>query len=374
MLEPSEADFPSGRFLRLPSAGPADSVPSLFPVNTRLLPLLALGLGLLVPARAATADVKLTPMKDRVRVEIDGQLFTEYVFGDGASRPYCYPVNAPDGTGLTRDFPQKDTPGEDHDHPWHRSIWFAHSFVNGVDFWNEAGGDVGKSPSAKGRTEHESFIETSSGKVGVIKEKVRWVAPGGKLICTDERTLRFHSVAEGRFIDFEITLQAPANEPLVMGDNKDGTMATRLAQWMTMPHSVNTAEKDANGKAIKKEVGGTGHIITATGERDAAAWGKRADWCDYHATRDGKTYGVAIFDHPKNIQHPTWWMARDYGLFGANPFGWHDYEPKTTKERAGEQTIPAGGTLTLRYRLFFHTGDEKAANVAAHYADYSAGK
>src|SRR5689334_14751849 len=112
-------------------------------------------------ARAADsgANVKLTKLADRVRVEIGGQLFTEYVFGDGASRPYCYPVLAPDGTGLTRDFPQKETPGEERDHPWHRSIWFAHSMVNGVDFWNEGKGDVGRSPAEKGRTVNEGNIE-----------------------------------------------------------------------------------------------------------------------------------------------------------------------------------------------------------------------
>ena len=44
--------------------------------------------------------MKLTKLEDRVRVEIGGQLFTEYIYADGASRPYCYPILAPDGTPL----------------------------------------------------------------------------------------------------------------------------------------------------------------------------------------------------------------------------------------------------------------------------------
>ena len=329
----------------------------------RLLPLVLL---LCVGASGATPPVpavKLTPLADRVRIEIDGQLFTEYVFGDGASRPYCYPILASDGTSLTRDFPMKETPGEDHDHPWHRSMWFAHSSVNGVDFWNEGGGDAGKSPKDKGKSIHESLVETTSGRTGVLHTTNRWVAPDGRLICTDDRTLRFSAATEGRFIDFEITLHALPGEPLLMGDNKDGTMAIRLAQWMTMPH-----------KYQKQDLPGVGHIVTSTGERDGAAWGKRADWCDYYAPRDGRTYGVAIFDHPQNLRHPTWWMARDYGLFGANPFGQHDYEDLKDQPHIGDYTIPAGGSLTLRYRFYFHLGDEKAADVAAHYADYAAGK
>ncbi len=327
-------------------------------------------LALSLRAAETAPAVKLTPLADRVRVEIGGQFFTDYVFGEGASRPYCYPILASDGMPLTRNFPMKEVAGEDTDHPWHRSFFFAHSIVNGVDFWNEGAGDAGRSPKDKGKTVHDAVIETTSGAVGTLHTRNRWVAPSGKLIATDDRTLRFQAVAEGRFIDFEITIHATADEPLLMGDNKDGTMATRLAQWMTMPHLVNA--KDAEGKTIKKETGGTGHIVSAKGDKDAAVWGTRADWCDYHAEHAGQTYGVAIFDHPQNLRHPTWWMARDYGLFGANPFGWHDYEKEFKDQpHKGDHTIPAGGSLTLRYRVFFHLGDEQAAHVAAHYADYA---
>jgi len=332
----------------------------------RLLPLV-----LMISSAACLASgvdpataVKLVPLADRVRVEVGGQLFTEYVHGDGATRPYCYPILAADGTPLTRDFPMKaDTPGEDHDHPWHRSLMFAHSMVGGVDFWNEGGGDAGKSPKNKGRTVQETVVEATSGSVGVLRTRDRWVAPDGKLVCTDERTICFHASPAGRFIDYEVTLHALPDEPLLLGDNKDGTMAIRLAQWMTMPH-----------KYEKRDLPGNGHIVASTGQRDAAVWGKRADWCDYHAPRDGKTYGVAIFDHPQNLRHPTWWMARDYGLFGANPFGQHDYEDLKDQPHIGDYTIPAGGSLTLRYRFYFHLGDETTAQVAQHYADYAAGK
>jgi len=334
-------------------------------VRPRLLTLLTLAPVALLGASLRAADnVKLTKLADRVRVEIGGALFTEYIHGDGASRAYCYPILAPDGTGLTRDFPMKKDTGDDTDHPWHRSFWFAHSMTGGIDFWNEGSGDVGRSPKDKGHTVVDGAIEATSGAVGVIKTRDKFLAPDGKLICTDERTVKFHADAGGRYIDFEITLHALPDQPLLMGDNKDGTMATRVAQWMTMPHKVKGVE-----------VGGKGHIVTATGFRDGEAWGKRANWCDYNAVKDGKTYGIAIFDHPQNLRHPTWWMARDYGLFGANPFGWHDYEKEFAKEpHKGDYTIPAGGSLTLRYRFYYHLGDEKSAQLEARYADYAAGK
>jgi hypothetical protein len=306
------------------------------------------------------SEVKLTPLADRVRVEIGGRLFTEYIF-KGAKRPYCYPVLAADGTSVVRDFPMKQTAGEDTDHPHHRSLWFAHSNVNGIDFWNE--GTAG-TRFPKGSIEHDALLETKSGESGVIRSRNRWLSPENKLICTDERTIRFSGNTEARWIDFEVTLHAPSDTPVVMGDNKDGTMAIRLAQWMTMPHKIG-----------QTNVPGIGHIATAAGKRDAAAWGTKADWCDYFAEYNGKTYGVAIFDHPQNLRHPTWWMARDYGLFGANPFGQHDFEPEAKHPAdKGNYTIPAGGSLTLRYRFYFHFGDEKAAGISGRYAEYIAGK
>src|SRR5215207_7681395 len=103
---------------------------------TSLLIISAVALAGTGSAGAADSSVKLTRLDDRVRVEIDGHLFTEY-FIKGASRPYCYPVLAVDGTSLVRDFPMKETPGEDRDHPHHRALMFAHSNVNEIDFWNE---------------------------------------------------------------------------------------------------------------------------------------------------------------------------------------------------------------------------------------------
>ena len=331
--------------------------------QTRLPALLLLVTMLAVGGFASPPAVKLTRLADRVRVKIDGQLFTEYVYGDGASRPYCYPILAADGTSLSRDFPMKETAGEETDHPWHRPVTFTHSMVNGVDFWNEGTGDVGRSPKDKGRSGHEALVATVDGPVGVLTTRNRWTAPDGRLICTDERTLRFASAPAGRTIDFEITVHALPGEPLVFGDNKDGTMGYRVPLWMTLPHKYQNLP-----------VPGTGHLLTSTGARDADAWGKRADWCDYFAPHKGKTYGVAIFDHPQNLRHPTWWMARDYGLFAANPFGRHDYENLKDQPHIGDYTVPAGGSLTMRYRFYFHEGDPEAAQVATRYAEYTAGK
>jgi hypothetical protein len=254
-----------------------------------------------------------------------------------------------------------ETPDEDRDHPHHRALMFAHGDANKIDFGNEgtAGGNL-----PRGSTVHDGLVETSSGDAGVLRTKNRWVAPDGTLIATDETTIRFRGTASTRTIDYEVTIQALPDKPLVMGDSKEGTMAIRVAQWMTLPH-----------KYEGKDLPGVGHFLNAKGDRDGAAWGKRAEWCDYYAPKGDRTYGIALFDHPQNLRHPAWWHARDYGLFAVNPFGQSNFEvEKKLPPGTGDYTIAKGGNLTLRYRFFFHLGDPVAAKVAERFAEYAAGR
>src|SRR2546429_6262964 len=114
--------------------------------------------GLLCPARAADSKdgVKITRFDDRLRIEINGELFSEYHFKD-VSRPFLYPVIGPDGLPMTRDWPMKEASNEEHDHKHHRSLWFEHGEMTRVDFWSEG-------PKA-GRTAQEAFHALQSGRV-----------------------------------------------------------------------------------------------------------------------------------------------------------------------------------------------------------------
>ena len=81
------------------------------------------------------ADVKLTKLEDRIRIEIDGKLFTELHHKDWGS-PYLHPLIGPNGKTVTRNYPMKEgVPHEQQDHPHHRSFRFSHSDVNGFNFW-----------------------------------------------------------------------------------------------------------------------------------------------------------------------------------------------------------------------------------------------
>jgi len=334
-------------------------------MKLRALSALALA-SLLAPSfalhAAAAPAVKLTRADDRVRVEIDGQLFTEYIF-KGAQKPYLYPVLAADGTPLTRNYPMKaDVPGEVKDHPHHRSLWFTHGDVNGLDFWAETNG------AKQGRIVSTGVEQSVQNGVGVIRARNEWVGPDGKVQLTDETTIRLRGAAEGRYLDYEVTLKAPADKPVVFGDTKEGSMAIRLPLWMTPPHSYSDGAK----KRVKHE--GLGTIINDAGVKNTPTWGKKSAWVDYYAPKDGKVYGVAMFDHPSNPRFPTWWHVRDYALFAANPFGKHDFENLKGEPKAGDLTIPAGGKVTFRWRFLFHEGDEKTAKIAERAKEFAAGK
>jgi len=123
-------------------------------------------------------------------------------------------------------------------------------------------------------------------------------------------------------------------------------MAIRLPLWMTPPHTYS-----ANKQRVKHA--GTGTIINAEGVKNTAAWGKRSTWVDYHGPKDGKVYGVAIFDHPSNPRHPTWWHVRDYALFAANPFGKHDFREPQGPAQGGRNDHPGrrNGDLPLEVLL-----------------------
>jgi len=295
---------------------------------------------------AASPAVQIFQKNDQLEVNIGGRLFTEYTYKNVA-RPYFYPLLGPNELPMTRRWPVEDGEGEEHDHPHHRGLWYAHSNVDGFDFWTE-----GKHCQIA----HEKFLKIQSGQnFGVIQSKNNWMTPEGKIVCSDVRTIRFYNrPGSERLFDFDITIHAPDNKAVTFGDDKDGAMAVRVAESMRVNHKTKPGE---------------GHIVLSTGVRDKETWGQRADWCDYYGPVQGQTVGIAIFDHPQNPRHPTWWHVRDYGLFAANPFGVHDFEKKP--KGTGDFTIAAGQSATFRYRFYMHAGDEQQARVAEHYEQYA---
>ncbi|MEX2114366.1 MAG: PmoA family protein [Pirellulales bacterium] len=295
----------------------------------------------LVFLRAASAEITVEESPLGVAVSIDGQPFTSYLI-KSKSKPVLWPIIGPTGKRVTRNWPMEtDVPGEtDRDHPHQRSLWFTHGDVNGIDFWSEG----------KGRIEHREFVKVSGGPEAVIVTKNDWLSPdGSRRICQDQRTMRFGGDKDRRWIDFEVAITA-SDGPVVFGDTKEGSFGVRTASSMRVDAKQG------------------GRIVNSEGQENQAAWGKPAAWVDYQGPVDGEQQGIAILNHPSSFRFPTHWHVRTYGLFAANPFGLNDF---TAGAEKGEATLPEGETLTLRYRVLLHTGDEKSAGIAQAFADYA---
>lgn len=274
-------------------------------------------------------------------VRVDGQLFTEYIPKSGP-KPVLWPLIGPSGKAMTRTYPIKEEKieGEKQDHIHHRSFWFTHGKVNGVNFWGET-------------DPHGEIVQKSIAvdpKKSTIVTTNDWLAPDGKKVCEDERTLSFGANGNERWIDFDIVVKA-TNGDLVFGDDKEGVFGVRVAGTMDVTAKLG------------------GKIVNSEGQVDDAAWGKPAKWVDYHGPVGGETVGLAILNHPSSFRYPTRWHVRTYGLFTANPFGLSFFEPAAKQD--GSHTIESGQTMQLRYRVILHTGDEKQGQIAEAFEKYS---
>ncbi|MFN3168098.1 MAG: DUF6807 family protein [Phycisphaeraceae bacterium] len=262
-----------------------------------------------------------------------------------SSKPFLYPIIGPTGASMTRHYPmRRDVAGEASDHPHHTSLWFAHGKVNGLDFWHGKNNEY--------VSHNESSVQTNPNPRPIIVSRDSWSSLDDGTVAEASTEYAFEVLDDGsRVIDYSTSIKpAKGIEQLVFGDTKEGTMAIRLHPALRLKGKV-----------------ATGHCINSEGHKDNDAWGKRAKWVAYWGVIDGKTCGVAVFDHPTNLRHPTWWHARDYGLVAANPFGISDFERGKHKRGAGDYTLRQGETLDLRYRFVFFAGTAEEAEIAQKY-------
>ncbi|MGE4620350.1 MAG: PmoA family protein [Planctomycetota bacterium] len=259
-------------------------------------------------------------------------------------RPCLFPLYSPAGSMVLRRWPMEQAiEGESKDHPHHAGAWIAHGSVAGHDFWH--GKETRQVPS-----DWDSILLDDE-QILVVSGKLSWVADGQKIL-EETRTYDFR-VEEDRYSIEIWSLWKPAGDkPVKIGDTKEGTFALRLAPTLRLDGPV------AAGKSFN-----------ADGATAASVWGKRSRWVAYSGPIDGQEVTVAILDHPENLSHPTWWHARTYGLFAANPFGQHDFE--RTAAGSGDIEITPGDNLFFRHQLLVFDGAVTAQRIEKEWANFS---
>ncbi len=301
------------------------------------------------PGTAAEAEktaVAIAPGEGKFVVTADGQPFAEVDYTTYA-KPIIYPIYGPGQIPMTRNHPMRPgVAGEATDHPHHKSLWFAHGDVNGVSYWDERGKiitDKAEQIDAQTVRLHDRLLDPKSTE--------------GEAVCRETVEIHFGATPQARWIDWDVTLHAD-QVPVKLGDTKEGTMALRVHPNLQLENDEKHGVTTANGRAINSE-GITGGDV----------WGKRARWVDYWGEIEGHKVGIAFLDHPSNFRHPTYWHARTYGLFAANPFGLTSF---VGPDQDGSHTIPAGESLRFRYRIVFHSGSAEEANVEQWFKEYAA--
>jgi len=332
--------------------------------------LLLVAVQLLLPAQNVSFVDKST--ENKIEVLIDGKLITAYTWPSNVYKPVLYPIFTASGTEITRGFPLKPRAGERNDHIHQVGMWLNYGNVNGFDFWGN--GHTGQKSENGGVIQHTEITNLKGGKgSGTLAVKAVWLDPSGKALMQETTEFHFIPAKDGYMIDRITSLTATGGD-ISMPDTKEGMFAIRMARQLELPSAdkallLDETLKPGTEKASEnRDV--TGNYLSSEGVTGDAVWSTRARWMQLAGVIGNEKISVVICDHPSNPGYPTYWHARGYGLFSANPFGVKDF---TGGKQVMNFSIPSGQTITLRYRVIVGSGNipqpETINNLADDFAD-----
>jgi hypothetical protein len=285
------------------------------------------------------ARCQVVPQADhQASFTIDGVERLRWHFGPNYPRPFFYALVGPSGAVLTR----MGHPGApDHDH--HRSIWFAHEKVLGINFWSDG---------TPARVRQKQWLAYQDGDdEAIMAVSLGWYdGHDPKELLTQELIAAARPLEGGEtLVELQSTF-TPAAESLELGQTNFGFLAVRVA------------------KSISKHFGG-GELRDSEGRTgEGKIFGNPARWVDYSgpvrvqgsgfgvqeraATAKETVEGITYFDHASNSGHPARWHVRDDGWMGAS------------FNRTSSFVIRRDQPLVLRYLLHAHSGTVNAGRAA----------
>jgi len=310
-------------------------------------------LSLLFPVFGFSQKFKIVekPSEKKIDVLYGKKLITSYIYFDSLYKTAYYPISTLSGTHITREYPYVKKVGERTDHPHHVGLFFAHESVNGHDFWN-----MSTAIPLQKRINYGTEVPVSAKKIkNGITSTATWRANDGEKLLTEETRMLFSASKNDLIIDRTTVLTALINVTFI--DKKDALMGLRLARELELPVTgkdrfvlENGNESEPLENDISKVTGDYTNSESVIGQD---VWGKKANWVCLDGKINGKDISVAIIDHPRNIDYPSYWHARGYGLFAVNPLG---KEVFTEGKANLNLEIPAGQKVEFRYRIVIREG------------------
>jgi hypothetical protein len=272
------------------------------------------------------------------------QVVWQFNHGTNTTKPCFHPVALPGGPVLTWDRPQ--------DHPWHRALWFSWKFINGINYWEEDA----KTGLPAGLTEWTApKIEAKPDFSGRIVLDLSYRPAAGKPVLTEHRI---------------VEISAPDSQGIY---RQDWTM-TFTAQGQDVKLDRTPLPDEPDGKPYGGYAGlsvrfvkdfGSIRAVTTQGAiefKESRFRGKSAA-LDYSGVIENREAGIAILDHPKNLNAPSPWYAIHEPVM-------HYFSPAVLCYQP--HILKAGQSVTLRYRVLVHPGYWDATRLqqeCKRYAD-----
>ena len=307
----------------------------------------------------------------RVDVMVDGRLFTAYRWPEQVYKPVLYPLISAGGNTVTRGFPLEPREGERQDHRHQVGNWLNFGNVNGLDFWGN--GHSGERSANGGEIRHQRIeqLKAGNGAAGMATW-ASWVDPDGKELLSEKTRFHFLARDSTRIVDRITTLTATGKDSVRFKDTKEGMFAIRVSRQLELPSEEDVTLTDAAGNptTVRKMTndGVTGNYRSSEGLTGEDVWGTRARWMTLYGTMGKEKVALVICDHPDNIGYPTYWHARGYGLFSANPLGVKDF---TGGKEELNLSVAPGESITFRFRLVVashHLTDAEINGLADDFA------
>jgi hypothetical protein len=264
---------------------------------------------------------QVIPLPDyQASFRIGGQERLRWHFGAHYPRPFFFPLVGPSGDWLTR----MGHPGApDHDH--HRSVWFAHAKVLGINFWED---------TTAARIRQKRWLSYQDGEdEAAMAVAIGWYdGHDPKELLEQELIAAIRPGSDGETLLELQSIFRPAAESLEFGKSNFGFLAVRMAKNLS---------GDFGGKITNSE-GQVG---------EPAIFAKPARWMDYSGTGTKGSEGITYFDQSSNPGHPVCWHVREDGWMSASACL---NGPIVTSKRE---------PLQLRYLLHAHGGPLNVAKT-----------
>lgn len=321
----------------------------------------------LIQAQTKPAGFAIVPQPAKKRIDIfyNNQLMTSYCYYDTVMKPFLFPLNTVDGITVTRGYPLQPVAGERTDHPHHTGLWMNYESVNGLDFWNNSTAIAADKKQNYGTILHDKVVLQKAEKdKATLSVSAKWIRPDGHVLLNEKTAYVFSVNGYRFFIDRSTTLTAN-DTTVVFKDVKDGFLGIRVARVLEMPSKEPGVFVDAHGNQTKVPVdnnGVTGLYTNSDGVKGDSVWSTKGPWCMLTGVKDGKDITIAIFDHPSNVGYPTYWHARGYGLFAANPLGRKVFS--NGKEELNYSLKP-GASMAFHYKVLVQSGKGTSEDMNA---------